>query len=101
MIPTVAKTNKKPKVYKESSIMLLAIPNKLQLRIEAKEILCRITKVVKNQYTLICAVGPLAKTYYSRLLNKVLSLDESALLLSFLAKEPKITINKVCSYYVF
>jgi hypothetical protein len=55
----VKKVNKKMKVFTNSSIVSLAIPTKLRLKSEARRLLCRITKVVKNQYTLICAAGPI------------------------------------------
>jgi hypothetical protein len=57
--------------------------------------LCRITRVVKNRYTLICSIGPLSGTHTAGQLNPVLSLDESSLLLKFPAKEARLTINKV------
>jgi len=91
----VKKAGGKLKVYTSGTIVSLAIPSKLRLRTEAKRLLCRITKVVKNRYTLICSVGPLSGTHTSRQLNSVLSLDDSSIPYKFLAKDPKLTINKV------
>jgi len=91
----VKKAGGKVKVYTKGSIVSLAIPSKWRLRTEAKRLLCRITKVAKNKYTLICSAGPLSSTYHSGQLNSVLSPDESSLPLRFPAKANKLTINKV------
>jgi hypothetical protein len=79
----VKKVNKKMKVFTNSSIVSLAIPAKLQLKSEARRLLCRITKVVKNQYTLICAAGPIKGSYNAGQLNEVLSLNESSIPVKF------------------
>jgi hypothetical protein len=74
---------------------LLAIYYKLQLKPEAKRLLCRLTKVVKNQYTLICTAGPIKRSYNTSQLNKVLSPDESFILLKFVSwKKAKLTFLK-------
>jgi hypothetical protein len=91
----VKRASGKSKVYTNGTIVSLAIPPKLRLRTEAKRLLCRITKVVENRYTLIFSVGPLSSTHTARQLNAVLSPDESSVPLKFPAKEPKLTINKV------
>jgi hypothetical protein len=91
----VKKAGGKLKVYANGTIVSLAIPPKWRLRTEAKRLLCWITKVVKNHYTLICSVGPLSGAHTSGQLNAMLSLDESSLPLKFPAKEPRLTINKV------
>jgi hypothetical protein len=95
----VKKASSKSKVYTNRTIILLAILPKLQLQIEAKRLLCRKTKVVKNRYILICSVGLLSGTYTARQLNTVLSPDESSIPLKFPAKELKLTINKVRALY--
>jgi hypothetical protein len=93
----VKKASGKLKVFANGSIVSLAIPPKWRLRTKAKRLLCWITKVVKNQYTLICSVGPLAGSHYARQLNEVLSPDESSVPLRFPAIEARLTINKVSS----
>jgi hypothetical protein len=95
----VKKASGKSKVYTNRTIILLAILPKLRLQIEAKRLLCRITKVVKNRYILICSVGLLSGTYTAGQLNAVLSPDESSIPLKFPAKELKLTINKVRVLY--
>ena len=91
----VKKAGGKVKVYTKGFIVLLVILSKWRLRIKAKRLLCRITKVAKNKYTLICSAGPLSSTYHSEQLNSVLLPDESSLPLRFLVKANKLTINKV------
>jgi hypothetical protein len=93
----VRKAGGKLKVFANGSIVSLAIPPKWRLRTEAKRLLCWITKVVKNQYTLICSVGPLTGSHHSGQLNEVLSLDESSVPLRFPAIEARLTINKASS----
>ena len=91
----VKKAGGKVKVYTKGSIVSLAIPLKWRLRTKAKRMLCWISKVAKNKYTLICSVGPLSGTHHVGRLNSVLSPDESSLPLRFPAKASKLTINKV------
>lgn len=93
----VRKAGSKLKVFANGSIVLLAIPPKWRLRTEAKRLLCWITKVVKNQYTLICSVGLLTSSHHAKQLNKVLLLNKSSVLLRFPAIEAKLTINKASS----
>jgi hypothetical protein len=91
----VTKVNKKMKIFTNGSIVSLAIHYKLRLKPEAKRLLCRITKVVKNQYTLICAAGPIKGSHNAGQLNKVLSPDESSILLKFVGwKKAKLTLPK-------
>lgn len=83
------------KVYLKDSIISIVILAKQRLKTEAKRLLCQITKVARNQYTLICFVSLLSGTYYARQLNKVVSLNKSLILLSFPNwKEPKLTLPK-------
>jgi hypothetical protein len=82
----VKKVNKKMKVFANSSIVLLAIPAKLQLKSEARQLLCQITKVVKNQYILICIAGLIKRSYNTSQLNKVLLLNKSSILLKFIGR---------------
>jgi hypothetical protein len=91
----VKKAGGKVKVYTKGSIVSLGIPLKWRLQTEAKRLLCWISKVAKNKYTLICSVGPLSGTHHAGQLNSVLSPDESSLPLRFPAKADKLTINKV------
>jgi hypothetical protein len=96
----VKKASGKAKVYTKDSIVSLAIPLKLRLRTEAKRILCRITKVVKNQYTLICIAGPLKGTHSTGQLNGVLALDESLVPLDFPRNKAKLSITKVRALFI-
>jgi hypothetical protein len=91
----VKKASGKLKVYTNGTIVSLAIPTKWRLRTEAKRILCRITRVVKNRYTLICSVDPLSGTHTAGQLNPVLLPGGSLLPLKFPANEARLTINKV------
>jgi hypothetical protein len=79
----VKKVNKKMKVFTNGSIVSLAIPTKLRLKSEARRLLCRITKVVKNQYTLIYAAGPIKGSHNAGQLNEVLSPNESSIPVKF------------------
>jgi hypothetical protein len=91
----VKKASGKVKVYTNGSIVSLAIPLKLRLQTKAKRLLCWIMKVVKNWYTLIYLVGPLAENHTAGQLNDVVSTDESSIPLRFPAKEAGLIINKV------
>jgi hypothetical protein len=91
----VKKAGGKLKVYTNGTIVSLAIPTKWRLQTEAKRMLCRVTRVVKNQYTLIYSIGLLLGTHTAGQLNPMLSPDESLLPLKFPAKEARLTINKV------
>ena len=83
------------KIYANGSIVSLAIPSKLRLKPEARRLLCRITKVVKNRYTLICFAGPIKGSHNAGQLNEVLSPDKSSIPLKFQGwKKAKLTIAK-------
>jgi hypothetical protein len=89
----VKKVNKKMKVFTNGSIVSLAIPAKLRLKSEARRLLCRITKVAKNQYTLICAAGPIKGSHNAGQLNEVLSPNESSIPLKFTGwKKAKLSL---------
>ena len=89
----VKKVNKKMKVFTNGSIVSLAIPTKLRLKSEARRLLCQITKVAKNQYTLICATGPTKGSHNAGQLNEVLSPNESSISLKFTGwKKAKLSL---------
>ena len=91
----VKKVGGKMKVYAENSIVSLAIPAKLRLKTEAKRLLCRIIKVVRNRYTLVCSVGPLSGSYTAGQLNEVVAPDESSVPMGFPDwKRAKLTLTK-------
>ena len=75
-------------------LVTLAIPSKMRQRTEAKRLLCCIVKVVKNQYTLITANGPLKGSHSASQLNPVESPDQSLVPQSWPEGTAKITINK-------
>ena len=91
----VKKVGGKMKVYAENSIVSLAIPAKLRLKTEAKRLLCRIIKVVRNRYTLVCSVGPLSGSHTAGQLNEVVAPDESSVPMGFPDwKRAKLTLTK-------
>jgi hypothetical protein len=62
-IQIVKKASTKTWVFQKDWLVILAIPSKIQKSTEIKYLFCCIVKVVKNQYLLITAKGPLNRSY--------------------------------------
>jgi hypothetical protein len=90
----VKKSGSKVQEFKAGWLVTLAIPSKLRLYTESKQLLCRVVKVVKNQYTLITAKGPIAGGHSASELNPVKASNKSLIPESWPENTKKLTLTK-------
>lgn len=65
----IAKAGRKATEFKEGALVSLAIPRQLKLSTELKRLPCRVVKVIKGSYTLLCQFGHLRGRYRANNLN--------------------------------
>jgi hypothetical protein len=93
-IQIVKKAGTKAWVFQKDWLVIQAISSKIQKSTEIKYLLCCIVKVVKNQYLLITAKGPLSRSYSALQLNPVEASDQSLVFYNWPATTKKLFLTK-------
>jgi hypothetical protein len=78
--------------YKVDQIVLLAIPPKNRLSIEATRLPCRILTIIKGAYTLLSQYGPLKGRHQGSTLRAITTQEDFNIPLAPLAKAKLITL---------
>ena len=79
-------------IYKAGQIVLLAIPHKNRLSVEATRLPCRILTVVKGAYTLLSQYGPLKGRHQGSSLLAMKTQEDFGIPMAPLAKAKLITL---------
>ena len=82
-------------IYKAGQIVLLTIPYKNRLLVEATRLPCRILMVVKGAYTLLSQYGPLKGRYQGSSLLVIKTQEDFRIPMAPLAKAKLITLPSV------
>ena len=82
-------------IYKASQIVLLAIPHKNRLSVEATRLPCRILTVVKGAYTLLSQYSPLKGRHQGSSLLAMKTQEDFGIPITPLAKAKLITLPSI------